>query len=590
MRVAANLFALRSTDPVEVEGAFRLLVGAEEFTPPRRAGAWLTATSALPGTPDDSRPAPGILMAEGFEVLSREADRSGGQDGWAAIARRALDRPETLAALPGDFGFVAIDESEANGSGQAVVVRSCGGLAPFYLYEEDGLVAIATRVADLVRFVPRNLKPDPLVWAAMATGSVVNPDDRGSVTGSRAVPRGCAAVVEPGRRGRFVRYFDPRPARWPAATPERRAEHVTRLGNLVFTALEEELDPTGGNLLTLSGGVDSSTLGALSAGKFGYPVATVSFVPPLGAPEAPSERRYVEGLAETVPFTRQVIVGTDLSTWLETMEMAPPVAFPLVHNAHCILGGLAEEMAVRVVFGGEHADEICGAPITVPDWAMATSPFGLLRSLTSLPSGSKDLARWAAWRVLWAAKRPRTYHRTAMPAPIAPEIDQEYREWNRRFTRIVAPRGPWRFLTLWHAMDGWVGIGWEAATAIGARRSTPFLSRASLELVYDCHPSELVGPGPKRLLRDAFDGLVPPANLYRPDRGRTVIPLPDCDAMSWNRPLPEVVHPIVGPVWQGSPARVGFDAAIALTALEVAGRCFEKLSREKLSLLAAARR
>ena len=47
----------------------------------------------------------------------------------------------------------------------------------------------------------------------------------------------------------------------------------------------------------------------------------------------------------------------------------------------------------------------------------------------------------------------------------------------------------------------------------------PFVTRELLELAFELHPSELVGPGTKRLLRYALAGDVPAKNLQRPDKG-----------------------------------------------------------------------
>ena len=69
------------------------------------------------------------------------------------------------------------------------------------------------------------------------------------------------------------------------------------------------------------------------------------------------------------------------------------------------------------------------------------------------------------------------------------------------------------------AADAWVDMNWEGATPLGVRRCFPFFNREVLELAFRCHPSELLGPGPKRLLRDAVGGDVPSHNLLRPDKG-----------------------------------------------------------------------
>src|SRR5881396_631447 len=51
------------------------------------------------------------------------------------------------APLSGDFGFVRFRPD-----GAATVVRSAGGLVPFYLSRAGSRVAIGTRLGDFVRF------------------------------------------------------------------------------------------------------------------------------------------------------------------------------------------------------------------------------------------------------------------------------------------------------------------------------------------------------------------------------------------------------------------------------------------------------
>jgi hypothetical protein len=60
---------------------------------------------------------------------------------------------------------------------------------------------------------------------------------------------------------------------------------------------------------------------------------------------------------------------------------------------------------------------------------------------------------------------------------------------------------------------------WEGASPLGVRPLLPFFNREALELAFQCHPSELLGPGIKRLLRDALRDDVPARNLFRPDGG-----------------------------------------------------------------------
>ncbi|HUY86936.1 MAG TPA: asparagine synthase-related protein, partial [Acidimicrobiales bacterium] len=537
----------------------------------------------------------GLFFAEGGDRLCQhlagESVHLRAQTGWRDIAAAAIKSPGQLDSLPGDFGFIAFGDGLDEGSQECVaVVRSCGGLAPFHLYEYEGVVAISTRVADLIQYLPQAPEPDPLVWATFASGVTEFPDGRGFLRHSRIVPRGhvalvsidprasrtaCGAVYRPAR---MVKYFDPRPASWPVPSGERRAEHVARLKGIILGALEADLDREGMNVLSLSGGVDSSVLGALAAGELDFPVASISQIPPPSSKFHNLESGYIKRLGQAAGIDRQVLVGQDLGGWLASMSVAPSAGFPCGNPFVAAIGDLAGEIPFSVAFGGEHADEVCGSFVTIPDWAMATRIGELARSLGRLPSGPKDLVRWFAWRAMWALGRPRLYMRPHLPPVVVKQIRDEYDEWFNRMVKSGSGPGPWRFLSTWHRHDGWTGNLWEILTGMGIRRSMPFMTREALELVYDCHPSELVGPGPKKLLRQAFSGMVPQDNLMRADKGSPLIPSLE-GTHRWVTAMPGVVEPIIGSPRGQADLDFGFPDIMTLTLLERAGRSFEELRR-----------
>ena len=134
-----------------------------------------------------------------------------------------------------------------------------------------------------------------------------------------------------------------------------------------------------------------------------------------------------------------------------------------------------------------------------------------------------------------------------LPAFIAQDLRDEHREWflsNRRQAAEDPLSRAYVQLCLQDA--GWVVMNWEATSALGVRRTFPFLSREMLELAFSLHPAELLGPGTKKLLRASLRGKVPEWNLDRPDRGRfgparqTSLPV---------REVPEVLHGIVIDGW-----------------------------------------
>ena len=158
----------------------------------------------------------------------------------------------------------------------------------------------------------------------------------------------------------------------------------------------------------------------------------------------------------------------------------------------------------------------------------------------------------------------------------APELQEEYVEWRVRHIGAASSQGAWPFLSLWRSQAGWVSMGWEVGSSVGLRRVLPFLSRQTLELVYSCNPSELVGPGPKKLLRGALEGLVPASHLYRPDKGSNIIPLHG--KIPWTAPLSENTASLISPSWQDPPKQIGYPEIFPLTLLERASRSLTNLA------------
>ncbi|MBI3914683.1 MAG: hypothetical protein HY327_10935, partial [Chloroflexi bacterium] len=147
----ANLFAIHDPDPTALDETMRDLERGGEFVRVwRPAPGWVAAVAPLPGSlPDDDLARQHQLaFAEGRDMLLERC----GNDPAARlreIAELADLHPDRLATLPGDFGFIRF-----RADGDATVVRSCGGLVPFYLKRSGNRWAIATRLGDMVRYLP----------------------------------------------------------------------------------------------------------------------------------------------------------------------------------------------------------------------------------------------------------------------------------------------------------------------------------------------------------------------------------------------------------------------------------------------------
>ena len=128
-----------------------------------------------------------------------------------------------------------------------------------------------------MRHLPDEFRLDPLPNALAAASWLLFPDNRTYLEGVTILPRGHFAALNGSRR--MGCYWNPRPQRIAYPTPARGREHAERLRSLLIAKLTRDLHPEDGNLLTLSGEVDSSSLGALAAGLVGRKVWTFSLLP-----------------------------------------------------------------------------------------------------------------------------------------------------------------------------------------------------------------------------------------------------------------------------------------------------------------------
>lgn len=502
----ADLFAVSSDDAGVLDGVEARIRSAGRSDVVRPAPSWLVTTKGVP--PTTAPP-----FREGVPFFTEGGDLfDAGEVG--ELTRAALLDPTSLHRFDGDFGFIHV---HADGGGAAV--RSCGGRVPLYARRTGSYVAVATTLTDLVAFTPDEVELDPLVCGIWAIGWSLLPENRTFFRDVRIVPRGHVLAVAVDGNTRLRRYWDPRPTKLPKPTEERRAEHVERCRALLLSALGRDLDPVGPNLLTLSGGVDSSALAALAAGVLRYPVSTLSLLPTV-EPNRSEELAYIENLRRRYRFEQTWDFPIDYLGRVDAARSAPEVAFPVVHPALGLLPRVVEEHPATVVFGGEFADHVCGSPFTYPDWIRHASLLELVRHRDKWPQGNGTLPRWIRHRLLRLKKQPFIPIPESLPPYVRATAREEYRQWRADRRRALgADKRPLPYLALESEQDGFVAMNWEVTTHLGMRRAWPFFNRQMLELAFDCHPSELVGPDTKRLLRAALDGDVPPMNLHRRTRG-----------------------------------------------------------------------
>lgn len=501
---------------------------------PQRIDRWLILRTTLPL----SEPEPAWVARTGLFLVEGQREVAATEEQARRFVETATRKPQNLSALPGDFGGAVIAERTA------IILRSAGGRVPFYVYRDDELVVASSLLTWLIRAIGHVPPLDLTTAAALSGGWGIFPGSHTFFRDIIQLRRGHLARLDgPGRVDtiEIKKYWDPRPQTVSAPTSSQREEHQEELRRLLLSYLDRELSPGEGNLLTLSGGVDSSSLAALSAGVLMRQVAALTFAPPV-EPQRSEEARYVANIAVLMNLKPRWTFPLGWETRLELLLDAPPVVFTVAHPALGALPRLFNEYRPTVLFGGEFADETCGSVFTIPDWMRDTPLTQLLRAPRSIPQGRRSGSkRWLKQRRFGETKHMFLPWARDLPSWLSEEVQSC---WNAHNSEVIGAEledgRPWRYLDLHTRADGFMAMNWEVASALGVRRAWPFIHREVLELTYSCHPSELAGPGIKKLLRGALRDDVPEMNLLRETRGHSESPPTDV-------PLPASIPPeIIG--------------------------------------------
>jgi hypothetical protein len=539
----ANLFAVADRDEESLGRTEARLRDAGEFTEVwRPAPGWVVATASLPeGIPDSPR-----IRERGFAFIEgRDRLESGSDLAWLdRVARLTDERPHALADLPGDFAYIRFRPD-----GTASAVRACAGLAPLYLHRDGDRLAIGTRLKYFPDLLPRSFRPDPLINSLLSKAPTFL-DGRTFIEDIAALPRATVTAVEPGLRERTSSYWDPRPA---AGQPlQASREHAERLRSLLLEALRRDLDPNGRNLLTLSGGIDSGSLAALSVGVAGARISSLSFIP-ADEPDRSRILSFIDPLVQR--YGIEPAINVDLTPELRVRHLTefPARPFPVQHPALCELEGIATDRDIRVLVGGEFGDDVTGDWMRFSDWVRYTSPLKLVRNRKALPLDDRRVPLlWVQRRLLDLVGRPRMAFPPHLDGWVHPDLDAAYvsrrGELLRHRARHQRPLGELQDRV---ELDAWVPMNWEATTELGIRRSIPFFTREMIELAFECHPAELFETGRRGLTRRALADDVPHDTLFMSDRGAWVRKDPD-PILELPAELPAWIEPMVAPQWLGS--------------------------------------
>ncbi len=423
------------------------------------------------------------------------------------------------------------------------MVRSCAGLSHWYVHQRTSSVMLATRLRFFEELFDEEFALDELVLATW-TRECALPWNRTPLVGVTLVPAAHVGRIEIGKPFRFERYWDPADIEVSGSSRDRPAQFL----ELFRQTLSRDLSTDVANMATFSGGVDSSIVVAMCVG-LGREMQTFSMRPSLQCDDALPTRRSIESFFAEVPVSKNWFADVDEHNWIDLQMNAPAMRMPML-NPTLIMGQhYGAQEGLRVMIGGESADELFGGWNTLYDaWVPALSPISLARAMIGRRphfNRHRALRRWAAKRIKADGVQSPVY--ATLINIVRPDLRLEYEQFaaelraevrdlrSPRASEIAAVRHP-----------GWLLQSWEGCSEAGMRRSLPFQNREAIEFTFSCRPTELAWP-PKKLLRKSFDGLVPSSHLHRLDKdGAGDSPLANVP-MSLPVAIPDVVQALFDP-------------------------------------------
>jgi asparagine synthase (glutamine-hydrolysing) len=489
----------------------------------------LSLASASPGRSGSVRAAvagrvqqPGALLAE-LRLRPDEPIERALAAGYARWGSGLLQR------LRGPFALVVWDLDRRLG----MLAQDQLGGRSLFTYVEGSQLLFATEVRVLLRLLQRRPEPDELALVHHLVNHSV-PDGRTLFTGIRRVGSGrCLELSDAGPVGR--RHWAPRFQR---PFQEPRPELAAMLRRELATAVADAVTAGGPGALFLSGGLDSSVVGALAA----------PHMPDLQAISAvfPAEPEFDEHLwanqvadhiglpLTTVPIERREPFRA-AEAYMDAWALPLPVPGLIIEEP---LIATARRLGAKTVLDGQGGDELFGAAyFLVADKIRALRPVSAWRLAARHPWLGSDPPLRHVWRVFThvgvrGALAPRLHERLRRrrdparygPGWLRPRLARLYRD----------TQDPWR----WKRLDGprwWASLadsltrGRETADIAdylrrrgrlgGVEARSPLLDVGLVELALRIPPETNFDPVTSRpLVREALADALPAHVLARRDK------------------------------------------------------------------------
>ena len=536
----ANLLAVQENDPDRRLQLKASLAATAQFDRiDCRDSGWVVAQKYLPDSQPDGPEvaAAGFYFSEGRDEW--EASALCRPEDWRKLGAQLEADPAALSPLPGDFTFIHF------GREQATAARSVAGRIPLYWWKTRNRWAIATcfDYAALAPVLPDDRSPDLMSCLIWAHGGYYFVDGRTPLNAVRCAP--AATYLRFDRQGVQLprRYWTPPRLARRLPTPEQERRTLHEFRERFLREMGRQLHPGKPNMVSLSGGVDSSALAYILHRQFKAKLWTISYL--LKVPESRQrELSYIRPVLKDCGVAKALMTTLDETWLLKSIQRPSRSLLPHFSSTLDLVQRLPAGSRPATLFDGGFADEICGSVRTYPDWTRSLRFWQMLALWRRWPGGWKAPARWFKHRLqdLWQVPNFGQHYliHDLVPAAMRLEYGAAHRlAWRRAVAEC--PERPylrmcWEFNAAGHQ---WT---WNALSRIGVRPVLPFQCRSLIELAMSTHPALQVGPGIKRLLRESFADVVPALSLFRPDKGHI--------AVEWSLPSD---HPVgEGRWWPGT--------------------------------------
>jgi asparagine synthase (glutamine-hydrolysing) len=432
---------------------------------------------------------------------------------WAEWGEAALDRFDGMFAL-------AIWHDE---SGELVLASDPFGEKPLYWARDGERIVFASDIGAILNARPDLGAPRLEVIGRFLALGLTPPIGESFVAEVNRLP---GAHLLRMRAGSVTvsRYWRPEPIE----VPPRYADAVERLRELLLTSIDRRLRADVPIGTSLSGGVDSSAVVALSAtlaGDHRRHAFTARF-PGF----ARDEWRYASEVAQAAGVVEHHAVeptGDDLLAELDAVVsmQEEPFGSTSIYAQWCVMR-LAREANVTVLLDGQGADEIFGGYPGTNGWAIRSMGAGaVLRGLAS-PRDSRDVVM-----AIGAERAPsrlaRAFLRVQATSYVTPDVTAAASDVGVRIARAAMHGDDFgnplaRQLvrqSVYTSLPQLLRYADRNSMAHGREVRLPFLSRAVAEFGLSL-PAEFVYRDgvTKAVLRDAVRDLVPASVLERRDK------------------------------------------------------------------------